>query len=175
MYKRHQRSMDINERARNNGGTQCTERRDRSQTSIPPDLEHRGRHARGLASGRTGRPANSTVHLSIPASSPASLNCGLINWFHSRNVQPESMINGIRSAIIVSLVPSLRCHRTATLFRNAAARMSSTRTPTALSRWSCQQKNLPPVNQIKDIHVYDFDNTRMCIGRFLACPDDVLC
>ncbi|ORY68311.1 uncharacterized protein BCR38DRAFT_295916, partial [Pseudomassariella vexata] len=32
-------------------------------------------------------------------------------------------------------------------------------TPTALSRWSILSKQLPPVNQIKTIHVYDFDNT----------------
>jgi len=35
-------------------------------------------------------------------------------------------------------------------------------TITALKRWSCQDKQLPPVDQIKQIHVYDFDNTRMC-------------
>jgi hypothetical protein len=32
-------------------------------------------------------------------------------------------------------------------------------TITALKRWSCQDKNLPPVADIKAIHVYDFDNT----------------
>lgn len=32
-------------------------------------------------------------------------------------------------------------------------------TITALKRWSCQDKQLPPVDQIKQIHVYDFDNT----------------
>ncbi|KAK5135064.1 hypothetical protein LTR08_005724 [Meristemomyces frigidus] len=35
----------------------------------------------------------------------------------------------------------------------------ATRTPTALGRWSCQPSKLPPVDQIKSIHVYDFDNT----------------
>ncbi|KAK4612907.1 hypothetical protein CLAFUR0_13473 [Fulvia fulva] len=35
----------------------------------------------------------------------------------------------------------------------------STHTITALKRWSCQDKNLPAVHQIKAIHVYDFDNT----------------
>ncbi|KAK4496863.1 hypothetical protein PRZ48_011312 [Zasmidium cellare] len=37
--------------------------------------------------------------------------------------------------------------------------MSTPRTVTALKRWSCQDKQLPPVDQIKAIHVYDFDNT----------------
>lgn len=34
------------------------------------------------------------------------------------------------------------------------------RTVTALKRWSCQDKTLPPVDAIKAIHIYDFDNTR---------------
>jgi hypothetical protein len=34
------------------------------------------------------------------------------------------------------------------------------KTPTALSRWSCQSNNqMPPVDQIEHIHIYDFDNT----------------
>ncbi|XP_014554965.1 hypothetical protein COCVIDRAFT_103462 [Bipolaris victoriae FI3] len=32
-------------------------------------------------------------------------------------------------------------------------------TVTALKRWSCDDKELPPVSEIKAIHVYDFDNT----------------
>ncbi|KAG8529276.1 uncharacterized protein KY384_005911 [Bacidia gigantensis] len=32
-------------------------------------------------------------------------------------------------------------------------------TLTGLKRWSCQGKELPPVSQIKALHVYDFDNT----------------
>ncbi|KAE9984806.1 hypothetical protein EG328_008207 [Venturia inaequalis] len=33
-------------------------------------------------------------------------------------------------------------------------------TPTALKRWSCDEDHpLPPVSQIKAIHIYDFDNT----------------
>lgn len=32
-------------------------------------------------------------------------------------------------------------------------------TLTALGRWSVQNKQLPPVEAIKAIHVYDFDNT----------------
>ncbi|KAI9816489.1 MAG: hypothetical protein M1827_001621 [Pycnora praestabilis] len=35
----------------------------------------------------------------------------------------------------------------------------SSRTITGLKRWSCQNKDLPAVSQIKAIHVYDFDNT----------------
>jgi hypothetical protein len=33
-------------------------------------------------------------------------------------------------------------------------------TVTALKRWSCDDKELPPVSDIKAIHVFDFDNTR---------------
>jgi len=33
---------------------------------------------------------------------------------------------------------------------------------TAVKRWSCQDKELPPVGVVKNIHVYDFDNTRKC-------------
>lgn len=33
-------------------------------------------------------------------------------------------------------------------------------TPTAMSRWSVAANQLPPVDQIKALHVYDFDNTR---------------
>ncbi|KAK8050140.1 hypothetical protein PG994_011870 [Apiospora phragmitis] len=36
---------------------------------------------------------------------------------------------------------------------------TNTHTVTALSRWSILDKKLPPVEQIKAIHVYDFDNT----------------
>jgi hypothetical protein len=32
-------------------------------------------------------------------------------------------------------------------------------TVTALKRWSCDDKDLPPASEIKAIHVYDFDNT----------------
>lgn len=34
-------------------------------------------------------------------------------------------------------------------------------TVTALSRWSILTKQLPPVDKIRALHVYDFDNTRM--------------
>lgn len=33
-------------------------------------------------------------------------------------------------------------------------------TVTALKRWSCDDKDLPSANEIRAIHVYDFDNTR---------------
>lgn len=33
-------------------------------------------------------------------------------------------------------------------------------TPTAMGRWSVSSKQLPPVDQIKALHIYDFDNTR---------------
>ncbi|KAF2086321.1 hypothetical protein K490DRAFT_44655 [Saccharata proteae CBS 121410] len=36
---------------------------------------------------------------------------------------------------------------------------TSSYTITALKRWSCDDKELPSVQQIKAIHVYDFDNT----------------
>ncbi|KAF1950245.1 hypothetical protein CC80DRAFT_496896 [Byssothecium circinans] len=32
-------------------------------------------------------------------------------------------------------------------------------TVTALKRWSCDEQELPPVSEVKAIHVYDFDNT----------------
>ena len=33
------------------------------------------------------------------------------------------------------------------------------RTVTSLKRWSCSDRQLPPIHTIKAIHVYDFDNT----------------
>ena len=36
-------------------------------------------------------------------------------------------------------------------------------TLTALNRWSVADKQLPAVDKIKTIHVYDFDNTRALI------------
>ncbi|KAF2011684.1 hypothetical protein BU24DRAFT_426769 [Aaosphaeria arxii CBS 175.79] len=36
---------------------------------------------------------------------------------------------------------------------------SAIHTVTGLKRWSCGERNLPPVSEIKGIHVYDFDNT----------------
>jgi hypothetical protein len=41
----------------------------------------------------------------------------------------------------------------------AAAGSPSPYTITAMSRWSILSKDLPPVSQIRTIHVYDFDNT----------------
>lgn len=41
-----------------------------------------------------------------------------------------------------------------------ATSSNTTYTPTALKRWSCDEDHpLPPVSQIKAIHIYDFDNT----------------
>ncbi|GJC91608.1 tat pathway signal sequence [Colletotrichum higginsianum] len=42
-----------------------------------------------------------------------------------------------------------------------AAYSSSAATTTALSRWSIATKQLPAVDKIKSLHIYDFDNTRM--------------
>ncbi|GJC77596.1 tat pathway signal sequence [Colletotrichum tofieldiae] len=42
-----------------------------------------------------------------------------------------------------------------------AAYSSSSATTTALSRWSIATKQLPAVDKIKSLHIYDFDNTRM--------------
>lgn len=47
----------------------------------------------------------------------------------------------------------------ATTTATMTATTSYTSTPTALKRWSCQDKQLPPVHQVKNIHIYDFDNT----------------
>ncbi|KAL5121029.1 hypothetical protein ACEQ8H_000878 [Pleosporales sp. CAS-2024a] len=41
----------------------------------------------------------------------------------------------------------------------APNRRPSYHTVTALKRWSCDDKELPPVSTIKSIHVFDFDNT----------------
>lgn len=42
---------------------------------------------------------------------------------------------------------------------NGSAQQKMPLTPTAMSRWSVSSKQLPPVDQIKSLHVYDFDNT----------------
>lgn len=42
---------------------------------------------------------------------------------------------------------------------NATLADNSSFTVTALSRWSVLSKQLPPVEKIKHIHIYDFDNT----------------
>jgi len=50
-----------------------------------------------------------------------------------------------------------------TAFAAFAAHTSSAdsqHTPTAMSRWSILNKQLPAVDKIKAIHIYDFDNTR---------------
>lgn len=45
-------------------------------------------------------------------------------------------------------------------YKNGAAITSSAHTVTAMGRWSVLDKQLPPIDRIKAIHVYDFDNTR---------------
>ena len=42
------------------------------------------------------------------------------------------------------------------------------RTVTALKRWSCSDRQLPPVDAIRAVHVYDFDNTRKLGSAGLA-------
>jgi len=42
------------------------------------------------------------------------------------------------------------------------------RTVTALKRWSCSDTQLPPVDAIRAIHIYDFDNTRKFDSSGLA-------
>lgn len=42
---------------------------------------------------------------------------------------------------------------------NGYSTNGSSHTITALKRWSCDDKDLPPIPQVKAIHVYDFDNT----------------
>ncbi|KAL2194552.1 hypothetical protein P885DRAFT_71310 [Corynascus similis CBS 632.67] len=44
-------------------------------------------------------------------------------------------------------------------YKNGAAITSSAHTVTAMGRWSVLDKQLPPIDRIKAIHVYDFDNT----------------
>jgi len=44
--------------------------------------------------------------------------------------------------------------------RHAQGQRRQQHTTTALSRWSIVTRSLPPVEQIKHLHVYDFDNTR---------------
>ena len=41
-------------------------------------------------------------------------------------------------------------------------------TTTALGRWSIVNRPLPPVDQIKHLHVYDFDNTRELLRANLS-------
>lgn len=49
------------------------------------------------------------------------------------------------------------------------------RTVTALKRWSCQDKQLPPVESVRTIHVYDFDNTRKCPDTAFSLFKHALC
>src|SRR5271163_1411463 len=42
---------------------------------------------------------------------------------------------------------------------SAASIAAQPYTLTSLKRWSCSDTALPPVAQIKELHIYDFDNT----------------
>ena len=46
-----------------------------------------------------------------------------------------------------------------TSVNSTAARKVVGHTITGLKRWSCHSRDLPPVSQVKALHVYDFDNT----------------
>jgi len=48
-------------------------------------------------------------------------------------------------------------HRT--VGRTGKMSSNAAHTTTALKRWSCADKQLPAVERIKSIHIYDFDNT----------------
>lgn len=54
------------------------------------------------------------------------------------------------------LLPILKGTRIA---RMTAAASTPVYTPTALKRWSCIEKQLPAAENIRAIHIYDFDNT----------------
>jgi hypothetical protein len=45
-------------------------------------------------------------------------------------------------------------------YNNGSAGAGNAHTVTAMGRWSVLDKQLPAVDKIKAIHVYDFDNTR---------------
>jgi hypothetical protein len=47
-------------------------------------------------------------------------------------------------------------------------------TVTALKRWSCDDKELPAVSEIKAIHIYDFDNTRTPVVASTRNRADIL-
>lgn len=64
------------------------------------------------------------------------------------------------------ILPTPVAHSFAALYysRETLRRLSSmsgpVRSVTALKRWSCAENQLPPVDAVKAVHVYDFDNTR---------------
>lgn len=57
-------------------------------------------------------------------------------------------------------------------YRNGLAGTSSAPTVTAMGRWSVLDKQLPPADKIKAIHVYDFDNTRTARHVLPVLPDN---
>lgn len=46
---------------------------------------------------------------------------------------------------------------------NGVANKNPSYTPTAMSRWSILNTQLPAADTIRHLHIYDFDNTRMSI------------
>ena len=53
----------------------------------------------------------------------------------------------------------MNAHLAHSSVNTTAARKIVAHTITGLKRWSCQSRDLPPVSQVKALHVYDFDNT----------------
>ena len=47
-------------------------------------------------------------------------------------------------------------------------------TVTALKRWSCDDKELPAVSEVKAIHIYDFDNTCKSIATSSTSEADLV-
>lgn len=64
----------------------------------------------------------------------------------------------------ISKVANILTSKMASAFNGSGA-SSAPMTITALSRWSITSNQLPAVDKIKAIHVYDFDNTRKIISR----------
>jgi hypothetical protein len=55
------------------------------------------------------------------------------------------------------------------VYSNSGPKASPPFTLTALSRWSIANKELPALDKIKALHVYDFDNTsKLPLGFLVA-------
>ncbi|KAL9000907.1 MAG: hypothetical protein Q9169_000662 [Polycauliona sp. 2 TL-2023] len=109
------------------------------------------------------------VKISVPA---WLAQCLLRDGLQADNAGRRSLIRGvglhdsIRQKLGVDMV--FLIHTLATPFQmngnttsaNAmAGRKLASYTITGLKRWSCLTRELPPVSQVKALHVYDFDNT----------------
>lgn len=70
----------------------------------------------------------------------------------------SSIVNRLRSPFISLARRTMSGHAGAS-HGAADGPLTNTHTVTALGRWSIVNKQLPPVESIKTIHVYDFDNT----------------